>query len=228
LERGGNDSLARLETTSFDRRGAMTRDTAPGGPIAGIGDGAVDADGDGNAGPQSGQPGGSHTKRWRGWLGPAMVVMVLLIGLSGAYPWGCASGEIRSRGAPHGEFTVKVAECYSAGEAWSSDVRIITRLERTWDGRTGFRGGLDLVEDSTGGWRAVLESPHGCNGFECPQRPVDRRHCQVFDVRSEARGWWWRRRGHARLDCSFPEGGTLKAELAFRGCAIVMPLGGDP
>ncbi|HOU94626.1 MAG TPA: hypothetical protein PLU22_26425, partial [Polyangiaceae bacterium] len=148
--------------------------------------------------------------------------------LSGVVPWGSASGEIRSTGAPHGDFTVPVAECYNDGEAWSSDVWIITRLERTWGGKTGFRGGLELVEDGAGGWRAILENPNSCDGFDCPKRAVEPRHCPVCDVRSEARGWWWRRRGHARIDCSFPPGGTLKVERAFPGCAIVMPMGGDP
>jgi hypothetical protein len=105
---------------------------------------------------------------------------------------------------------------------------IITRLERTWDGKAGFRGGLELVEDGAGGWRAIVENPNFCAGFECPKRAVARSYCPVFDVRSEARGWGWQRRGHARIDCSFPEGGTRNVDLTFRGCAIVTPMGGDP
>ncbi len=147
--------------------------------------------------------------------------------LSGSYPAGTAKGEIRSTGQPHGDFVVRTAECYSWGEMWSSEVAVIKELERTLFGDTGFQGGLEILEDGAGRWRVVTESPKGCSGFNCPQHAVDARHCKVFDVVSETGGWLWRRHGHARLDCTFPEGGTLKADLTFRGCAQVMTSDSD-
>jgi hypothetical protein len=166
-------------------------------------------------------------RRW--YTHPMLWITAVAVGvpLSMAYPAGTASGEIRSAGRPHGDFVVRTAECYSWGEMWSSDVWVVTELERPLFGGTGFRGGLQVLEDGAGRWRVVTENPKGCVGFKCPQRPVDARQCKVFDVVSKTGGWLWRRHGHARLDCTFPEGGTLKADLKFAGCAHVISSGSD-
>ncbi|MBN1610757.1 MAG: hypothetical protein JW940_29270 [Polyangiaceae bacterium] len=170
-----------------------------------------------------------QAKQTRRRLSPLLVLTIVAVAvpLSGAYPAGTAAGEIRSTGRPHGDFVVRAAECYSWGDLWSSDVWVITELERPLSGGTGFRGGLLIEQDGPGRWRAVTENPNGCSGFKCPQRAVDPRRCKRFDVVSETRGWLWRRRGHARLDCSFPEGGTLEADLTFSGCAHVLSSSAD-
>lgn len=104
---------------------------------------------------------------------------------------------------------------------------IVTETQ-TKGNKRGFKGGLKLVEGDDGTLEAYVENPLVCTGFKCEQRRVDPARCEPFDVGIGERNWWFRRAGRARFDCRFPEGGTLKADLTFRGCGQVPSSGGDP
>ncbi len=93
--------------------------------------------------------------------------------------------------------------------------------------RRGFKGGLKIPKNDAGSWDAYVENPNICQGFRCRQLLVEREHCRVFDVVVTDTNVWQRRSGHAHIDCAFPEGGTLKAELTFNGCAQVPSHGTD-
>jgi hypothetical protein len=137
-------------------------------------------------------------------------------------PAGSATGEIRSSGKPHGDFVVRPVTCVSGGH-WGFDGVWVTPEVETSHGRRGFRGGLKIVETEPGHWEAYQENPHACQIFECQKLLVDRQHCRVYDLFVSDMSVWLRYAGHARLDCSFPEGGTLEADLSFHGCAAVPP-----
>jgi hypothetical protein len=93
--------------------------------------------------------------------------------------------------------------------------------------RRGFRGGLKILKNDADGWEACVENPDVCQGFQCRQLWVDTEHCRAFDLVVTDMSVWLRRSGHAYFDCAFPEGGTLKAELTFNGCAEVPSQGAD-
>lgn len=144
-----------------------------------------------------------------------------------SYPQGSVTGEVVASGAPHGTFVVHPATCYSGSHWGFSGLWIVTEM-KTSGNKRGFRGGLKLVEGDDGNIEAYVENPLACTGFKCQQRRVNPAHCKVFEVWIGERNWWFRRAGHARFDCRFPEGGTLVADLTFRGCGQVPSSGGDP
>ena len=151
----------------------------------------------------------------------AMLVLVALGALAillRSHPSGSATGVIRATGKPHGGFVLRVGECY-LGEDWGFDgVWVVRELEEAGD-RRGFRGGLRIERDGAGEWQATVESPNGCRVFTCPQVRVAREHCRVHELAVEETTVFLRRSGHARLECTFPEGGTLEASVDFRRCA---------
>jgi len=152
-------------------------------------------------------------------------VAALVFKIAATFPRGSVSGEIRSVGEPHGGFTLFPVDCFS-GDHWGFDgVWLVTETLTEGD-RTGFRGGLKIVRVEDGRWAAVLENPQRCEVFTCEQTEVRGRNCEVFDLEVERIHRWWRYRGRARLDCTFPEGGTLKADLAFARCGWVRQPGG--
>jgi hypothetical protein len=153
-------------------------------------------------------------------------VVIATIRILASYPSGTVSGEIQSAGAPHGDFWFRPLDCFNGSEVGFEGVWVVSKLEGFWSGHTGFRGGLKIVRDGAG-WSLVLESPLGCDGFRCPQRSIEKRDCRQLDVVTRERGWLVRQDGHARLDCAFPEGGTLKVDVSFKGCAELMRSGGD-
>jgi len=160
-------------------------------------------------------------------------VLVALGLLGGAFafflshPAGSASGEIRSRGRPHGDFIVRPVTCFAGGH-WGFEGVWVVPETLTSGGRRGFKGGLKIVKIDGGGWEAIVESPQACQGFTCEQRRVEQRHCRRFDVVVGSRNIWLRQDGHARMDCAFPAGGTLKVDLTFKGCARVSSQGAEP
>lgn len=156
----------------------------------------------------------------------AVAILALLFTIFRSHPQGSVTGDIRSTGAPHGDFVVRPVTCVTGGHWGFDGVWVVTETLTEGD-RSGFRGGLKIVDAGAGGWDAWVENPNVCQGFKCQQRYVDRKHCRVFDVVVSDTSVWLRRGGHARLDCAFPGGGTLKAELAFDGCAEVPTQGGD-
>lgn len=152
--------------------------------------------------------------------------LVAVFSVFSSCPRGSATGEIRSHGAPHGDFVVRPVTCFSGGHWGFTGVWVVTET-LTSGNRRGFKGGLKIVINDAGGWEAHVENPTICQGFKCEQRRVDERQCRVFDLRLTDRNAWLRRDGHARLDCAFAEGGTLTADLVFKGCAAVRSGGDD-
>jgi hypothetical protein len=158
----------------------------------------------------------------------------MVVGLLGAAfvifrscPAGSATGEIRSTGKSHGDFVVRPVTCFAGGHWGFEGVWVVPETQTTAQ-RRGFKGGLKIMKHDTGQWEAHVENPLVCQGFKCEQRRVERRHCRLFDVVVGSRSLWLRQSGHARLDCGFPEGGTLRVDLTFKGCAEVASGGAEP
>jgi hypothetical protein len=163
-----------------------------------------------------------------------IVVAVVGLGLLGvaaslflSYPQGSVTGEIVASGDPHGTFVVHPVTCYSGSHWGFSGLWLVTEMQTSGNKR-GFTGGLKIVEGDDGSIEAHVENPLVCTGFKCQQRRVDPAHCKLFEVAIGERNWWFRRAGHARFECRFPEGGELKADLTFRSCGQVPSSGGDP
>lgn len=160
-----------------------------------------------------------------------VVLIVAVLGTSFSvllsYPRGSATGEIRSTGEPHGDFVVRPVTCYSGGHWGFTGVWVAPETTESGSKR-GFKGGLKIRKNEAGAWEAYVENPNACKGFDCTELMVRREYCKVFDVVVEDRNVWLRYDGHARMVCDFPEGGTLKSDLAFRGCAVVHSYTADP
>lgn len=144
-----------------------------------------------------------------------------------SYPRGSVAGEIRSTGAPLGDFVVRPVTCFSGGHWGFTGVFLVTET-LTSGGKRGFKGGLKILKNEAGEWEAQVENPNRCEGFKCEQWRVPGQHCRVLDVVVQGMNVWLRYDGHANIDCAFPEGGALKAELSFKGCGRVPSEGGDP
>jgi hypothetical protein len=161
-------------------------------------------------------------------LSALLVVGILLVVIASIFtscPSGSARGEIRSAGLPDGDFVVRPVDCYKGGHWDFSGVWVIPEM-KAYKNRSGFTGGLKIVEDDAGKLDVILENPTRCRIFKCEQRKLAREHCPVFDVVLRSGSLPLRKSGHARIECAFPEGGTLKAAVEFEGCAEV-PSGGD-
>jgi len=155
-----------------------------------------------------------------------LAILALAFTIFRSYPQGSVTGDIRSTGAPHGDFVVRPVTCVSGGH-WGFDGVWVVPETLTSGDRSGFKGGLKIVKRGAGGWDAYAENPNICQGFKCRQLHVDEKHCRAFDVAVSDMSIWLRTSGHATFDCAFPEGGTLKAALIFDGCAEVPSEGGD-
>jgi hypothetical protein len=174
-------------------------------------------------GPSEAKPAGSPRRILFAGIAIAVIPAIAFIVFGGGSCTGTVEGELRVSDPPHGDFVLKPTSCFS-GEHESFFGAWVTNDLTEIDGRSGFKGGLKLVKEHTGEWRAFLESPNECtNGFNCVIRPIDPAHCSVFDVDVSNTSTTVNdirvREGHARLECSFPEGGTLRANLTFDGCS---------
>ena len=163
-----------------------------------------------------------RSSRWKK-ISTIAIVVCLLVGafvFLMSHPRGSVTGEIRSTGKPHGDFVVKPVTCYSGGHWDFNGVWVVTET-LTSGSKRGFKGGLKIVKNDAGGLETYVENPRICQGFQCKLTRVNPQYCNVFNVNVEERNIWMRYNGAARFDCTFPEGGTLKADLDFRGCALV-------
>ncbi|HEY3500044.1 MAG TPA: zinc ribbon domain-containing protein [Polyangiaceae bacterium] len=135
---------------------------------------------------------------------------------------GGAKGEIRSRGKPFGTYVQKPPACHSGQHENFFGVWVAPEVTKR-QGRSGFQGGIKLLKTELGEWAAFVESPVECEGFKCKIQKVDAKHCKVFDIdvrnTSTSINDIRLREGHAKLDCSFPEGGSLVVNLTFDGCS---------
>ncbi len=170
-------------------------------------------------------PAGSNSPVPRKRIGRLIVVGALIqaVAIAAFFMVDCSGkteGEIRSVGKPLGDFAMEPPACHSGEHESFFGVWAAPKLE-TLDGRTGFRGGLKVVKNQVGEWEVYVENPNSCEGFDCPIVQVERQHCSVFDVHVQSTNTTVNdirlRQGHARLDCEFPEGGTLTANLTFSG-----------
>ncbi len=152
-------------------------------------------------------------------LGP---ILFFVFGTGGGGCSGSVEGNLRSTGQPHGDYTLNPTSCFSGEHESFFGVWVATDL-RDENGRSGFKGGLKLVKAHTGQWEAYLESPLECQSFNCVTRQIDPAHCTVYEI--DVRNTSTEindirvREGTARLECTFPEGGTLSANLKFDGCS---------
>jgi hypothetical protein len=156
----------------------------------------------------------------------ATVLVVALVGIPvGLMLFGLASGgakgEIRSHGEPFGTYVQKPPACHS-GEHESFFGVWVAPAVKTINGKQGFQGGLKLLKNPVGEWTVYVESPLGCQGLKCPIRELEKKYCKVWDVEVHNTNTTYNdirvREGHAKLDCNFPEGGSLTANLTFDGC----------
>ena len=149
-----------------------------------------------------------------------VVLLAVAFGILRSYPTGSARGSIRSAGLPHGDVLVEPVACFNGGH-WDFDGVWVTTAILTEDDHSGFRGGAKLVKTASGQWQVWVENPNACKRFKCEQWVVDPNRCSRFDVSVGNSHLGMRRHGHARLECTYPEGGTLQIDLDFSGCAEV-------
>jgi len=160
-------------------------------------------------GPGKGAHKESRAARWF-WLVPVASVAIFL------WP-GSVEGTVRTTGKPFGDGQRELSTCYSGDRQSFFGVSVKP------DGR-GFAetGGMKILKNDADQWVVYLERPLGCESAQCELTQVDRNACSTFDVEVRNSGTIANeirvRRGHARLECRFPEGGSLKAELEFSGC----------
>jgi hypothetical protein len=150
--------------------------------------------------------------RWRflWWLAiPALFVFMI-------WP-GSVEGTLRSRGQPFGDREREFSACYS-GDRQNYFGVALKPEDRSFESA----GGVKILKNAADQWLVYVERPLGCAPAQCELVELDRKQCSVFevDVRNsgmtvnEIRG----RTGRAKLECRFPEGGTLSAALEFSGC----------
>lgn len=156
----------------------------------------------------------------------AVVFVILMIALPVGFMLYASSasveGEIRSQGAPFGTYVQKPPACHSGQHESFFGVWVAPELKKR-NGRSGFQGGIKLLKNELGQWRVFLESPLECEGFKCTIRELEPKACKVFDVEVHNTGTSFNdivvKEGHARLECRFPEGGSLSVNLKFDGCS---------
>ena len=150
--------------------------------------------------------------RWR------FVWWLLIPGLFLFLIWpGRVEGTLRSRGQPLGDGERVLTTCYS-GDRQNYFGVALKPDDRSFD----TAGGLKILKNAADQWVVYVERPLGCAPAECELVELNRKQCSVFEVDvkntgttlNEIRG----RKGHARLECRFAEGGTLSAALEFSGC----------
>lgn len=165
--------------------------------------------------PESAAPGQKHLSsksRWR------FVWWLLVPGLFLFMLWpGSVEGTLRSQGQPFGDRERELTTCYS-GDRQNYFGVALKPEDRSFD----VAGGVKILKNAADQWTVYVERPLGCAPAQCELVELDRKQCSVFDVDvrnsgmtvNEIRG----RKGRARLECRFPEGGSLSAALEFSGC----------
>ncbi|MBW2460880.1 MAG: hypothetical protein JRH11_04490 [Deltaproteobacteria bacterium] len=150
------------------------------------------------------------------------IVPVIILGGSGGCN-GSTEGEIRSTGAPFGDYTLHPTSCYSGQHEDFFGVWVAPEASDDPSGNSGWRGGLKLVKDHSGAWEVYVESPTECQSFDCVTRPLDPAHCERYEVDVHNTNTIvndiWVREGSASFECETPEGGTFAAHLVFEGCS---------
>ncbi len=155
----------------------------------------------------------------------ALIIVVSILAVIGAVVFafgsGSVKGEIHARGKPWGTWSMKPTACYSGQHQGFFGVWVAPELKKA-GGREGFQGGIKLMKTPMEEWAVYVESPLECESFKCKLYELPRAGCRVHDV--DVRNTHnsindiFVVEGHAKLDCSTPEGGALTLNLEFDGC----------
>ncbi len=174
------------------------------------------------AGPGGGGgvPGAAPSRKFRfRWVmlaGPVIMAGVFIFLFTNK---GCSSteGEFVAKGAPLGDFTFKPKQCRSGQRMNFFGVVLLG------DGPTD--GGILVIEDAVRGKMLKVEVPGSCKPPDhevCTEILVEPKHCKVYESSIERTHTEVNDvrllDGHLRIDCTFPEGGTAKADIRFTGC----------
>lgn len=126
-------------------------------------------------------------------------------------------GDFVSTGAPLGDFRFVPKTCRS-GQRLNFFGAVLL-------GERPGEGGLMLIDDAVQGKIVKVEVPGSCQPPEhliCTEVTVDPRKCATYDVHIQGTGGRResvaRMEGHLRLDCRYPDGGRIRADLEFSGC----------
>jgi hypothetical protein len=141
----------------------------------------------------------------------AAVLLLVVHGCNGT------GGELVSAGAPLGDFRFEAKACRS-GERLGFFGAVLTG-ERPGEGR------LVLIDDAVQGRIVTVEAPGSCQPPDdeaCAGITIDPLRCATYDVvierTSRARDPVARMEGRLRLDCHYPGGGRVRADVEFSGC----------
>ena len=132
---------------------------------------------------------------------------------------GCSSveGSLVSKGNPVGDFTFRPASCRSGQRRNFFGVAVLGEGQND--------GAVIGIIDQVKGKVVKIEIPGSCTPpsyEECREVIIDREHCRVFRISvrrtSSQVNDITLLDGEIGLDCAFPEGGTVKADLKFENC----------
>ncbi len=130
---------------------------------------------------------------------------------------GVAEGSLVAQGQPFGDFTFKAVQCRS-GEHMNFFGAVVL-------GEGPNDGGVIVGEDPLQGRYVKLEVPGSCKPPDlevCTEILVDKTKCSIYEPRLERTNTTVNDirliDGSLKLQCDYPEGGTLKAELKFENC----------
>jgi hypothetical protein len=130
---------------------------------------------------------------------------------------GHTEGSLVAQGQPIGDFTFTPTQCRS-GQRMSFFGAVLVG-----DGPTD--GGILVGEDAVKGKFVKLEVPGSCKppDYEvCTEVMVERSYCSVYEAHVENTNTTVNDvrlvDGHLKLDCKFPEGGSVKADIKFENC----------
>jgi hypothetical protein len=160
-----------------------------------------------------------------GGHGTAVIVVLSIVAatvvLFFVFGSGSVEGQIQARGKPWGTWSMTPTDCHSGQHQSFFGVWVAPELKKS-GGREGFKGGLKIMKSPLEEWNVYVESPLECESFKCKIYELPRSACRVFDVdvkkTSNMINDIWIVEGHAKLDCTTPEGGAVTANLKFDGC----------
>ena len=181
----------------------------------------------GSSGPAEARPVGQQGRVAKPRRAPVLVsVLMAIVTLGGGIAAffivggkGCGhvEGSLTSTGRPLGDFTFTPATCRSGQRMSFNGVGLI--------GNGPTEGGILVIDDVAKGKFLKVEIPGSCRppDYEvCTEIDIVRENCTVFEVSIRQTSTTVNDirlvDGHARIDCTFPQGGTAKADLVFENC----------
>ncbi|HSA20608.1 MAG TPA: hypothetical protein P5076_04095, partial [Myxococcota bacterium] len=158
-------------------------------------------------------------RKWRVMLLGALVQVPIVIAVIFFVGKGCgvAEGSLVAQGQPFGDFTFKAVQCRS-GERMNFFGAVVL-------GNGPNDGGVIVGDDPLQGRYVKIEVPGSCKPPDlevCTEILVDKTKCSIYEPRLERTNTTVNDirliDGSLKLQCAYPEGGTLKAELKFESC----------